>query len=167
MAKDRPEEKKPLSMMEEMKLRMQRRNSAISGKDSKEQTKKDSAFVAAARAAVDLVHDTKLSTSVIIDNNSNKREVKKSKRNNSDSDTSDSDESAASFDEPKVVKKAPPASLDVKSNKPKDEKATYSIPLPPEGNKRSSLVNSETTNKLLSSARQKAESSSDGEDWDN
>ena len=39
------ESKKPLSMMEEMKLRMQRRNSAISGRDSKDAQKKDAQMI--------------------------------------------------------------------------------------------------------------------------
>jgi hypothetical protein len=39
---------KPMNMMDEMRLRMQRRNSAISGKADKEQIRRDSAFVQAA-----------------------------------------------------------------------------------------------------------------------
>jgi hypothetical protein len=40
---------KPISMMDEMRLRMQRRNSAISGKDDKESKRRDSLIVQAAQ----------------------------------------------------------------------------------------------------------------------
>jgi hypothetical protein len=168
VAKDKGGDKKPMSMMDEMRLRMQRRNSAITGKDSKEAVKRDSMFVQAARAAVETVHDVKMSSKSesAAPAPVPSKSAKGKKKAGSDSD-SDSGESDASFDEPKAAVK-PAAVLVPKSV---EAKPALSIPPPPmTANRRGSLVDSESTNKLLSAvsaALQKTDgSSSDGEDWD-
>lgn len=157
------EVKKPLSMMDEMRARMQRRNSAISGKQGRRESMRDGELVKAAQQATSGLPPKPTSSNSIIFGS-----VDEENEDGDDSSERSSDVSVSSGDsfgsEKKVVVPfTPPV---VKPPTP----AVVQPPVPQE--KRGSLLESEKATNLLITAKIREEdndvsdSESDDDDWD-
>lgn len=157
------EVKKPLSMMDEMRARMQRRNSAISGKQGRRESIRDGELVKAAQQATSGLPPKPTSSNSIIFGS-----VDEENEDGDDSSERSSDVSVSSGDsfgsEKKVVVPfTPPV---VKPRTP----AVVQPPVPQE--KRGSLLESENATNLLITAKireednDESDSESDDDDWD-
>lgn len=158
------EVKKPLSMMDEMRARMQRRNSAISGKQGRRESIRDGELIKAAQLAAD--GGSKSSNSIIFGTVEENDED-----DDSDASSEVSDSSSDSFKNNKEIKAIVPAPALVK--KPQlDPAPQQQQPQQQQSEKRGSLLESEQATNLLITAKIREEEASesdsddDDDDWD-
>lgn len=159
------EVKKPLSMMDEMRARMQRRNSAISGKQGRRESIRDGELVKAAQQATS--NAPPLSSNSLLFGSV---EEEGSKEKDSDSDDSDSDDSSvmSGMSNDREINKAAVVPFTKPVEKPK---VTPPVAPAPDASRKGSLMDSEKATSLLITAKireedEASDTDDDDEDWD-